>query len=452
MSQTDILVKKLESILGSHPYERLLSFLKSLTDEVYLVGGALRDSFLGKDIKDIDLTTPIAANELEEKLTKEKFRVIATGIEHGTLTVAIDGVNIEITTFREPSLREDSKYSDNIETDLSGRDFTINSIAYSIKSNKFIDPFNGIKDIEDKVLRATECPQSRLKEDPLRILRMLRFGPGYGFSIDNKTKEASKLISNELKNVSIERIREEFCEILKTDGIRNAFLKAKELNLLKEFIPEIIPTIDCEQNEFHTEDVFNHTLTVIERAPSNSLLLRLTALFHDLGKPISLTVDEDGRRHFYKHEIIGADITYKTMGKLKFSKNLTKRVAKLVEYHMRPLDCGPAAIRRLIRDLESDLENWYIFKWADKPPTMPDDEFEILYESFKAKWDEELEKAKGKPFGKLAINGNDLIKLGFKAGPAVGKVLMDLEEDVINNPENNTVEYLTKVAREELKK
>lgn len=444
------LIKKLDTILKAHPYEKLLSFLNSLSDEVYLVGGAVRDVFLNKNIKDIDLATPILANELEKKLLDKKFRVIATGIEHGTLTVAIDGINIEITTFREPSLRKESKYSKNITTDLSGRDFTINSIAYNIPKCIFIDPFNGINDIENKLLKATGCPKERFKEDPLRILRMLRFGPGYGFKLDDETKNAASLIATKVNNVSIERIREELNVILQTDGVRKAFYIAKELDLLKVFIPEIIPTIDCEQNEFHTEDVFEHTLTVIERAPKESLLLRLTALFHDLGKPKTLSIDENGRRHFYKHEIVGADIAKRVMERLKYSKNLTKRVATLVEYHMRPLDCGASAIRRLIRDLDEDLINWYIFKNADKPPIMPDKEFEALYNSFKIKWDEEIEKAKGKPFGKLAINGNDLIHLGYKSGPKLGKVILKLEELVLNNPDKNTVEYLTKIAKEQL--
>lgn len=425
----------------------LIEFLSSITKETYLVGGAIRDLFLGNKINDLDFATPIHAEDLYKELKNANFKVIETGISHGTLTVVIKEKQFEITTFREAGSRDSKKYSDNIKTDLSARDFTINSIAWNVYKNEFIDPYDGILDLNKKILRSPISANDRIIEDPLRILRMLRFGPANDFTCEETLLSACTDNAKLLSQISVERIQTELNHILLSKDSTKAFRLAKDLDLFKHFLPEIIPSIGCAQNDFHIEDVFEHTLTVIRRAPEDNLLLKHVALFHDLGKPKTLSIGEDGNRHFYKHELESELISKNTLLRLKYSKRFLQRVAKLVAYHMRPLDCGPAGVRRLIRDLGDDFNNWLKFKIADKPPTMSDDEFKALYDSFVKKWKTEKSKAKTKPFGKLAVSGNDLQKIGFKIGPDIGITLKKLEESVLDNPSLNNYDELIKLAK-----
>ncbi|MCB0311471.1 MAG: HD domain-containing protein, partial [Bdellovibrionales bacterium] len=370
MSRSE-LTQALREIARTPALQKLLECASDET-QLYLVGGSVRDIALGAQQIDFDLASNLAPNQISQYLGAAGHRVIETGLQHGTITALIDSTPIEITTFRQPLPSHPVSYSDNIEIDLSARDFTINAIAFDLKQHRLIDPFDGLSDLANQTLRAVGSPQDRFKEDPLRILRMIRFGPAANRTVEDLTWTAASRQAKTISTVSIERIKEELDKILLGINAPEGFRALAKLNLLELTVPELIPCIGFEQNDFHLHDVFDHTLAVLERCPKDNLALRLTALYHDLGKPSTLSVDPAGNRHFYKHEIISEEICSNRMQALKYSKRLTKQVTRLVRYHMRPIECGPAGVRRLMRDLEEDFDLWQEFKFADKPPVMSD--------------------------------------------------------------------------------
>ena len=415
--------------------------------KLHIVGGALRDLISGRTHTDLDLATCLPPEHCRSLLEGQGLRTIATGIAHGTLTVLVEERHIELTTFRKPGPREGSAYSDSIEEDLSGRDFTINALAYDLARGALLDPFGGQADLHAAVVRAVGDPAERFREDPQRILRMVRFGPADGRSVDPKTADAAAASANLLGLVSVERIRTELVNILMSRFPRQAFEMLAEIGILAHVIPEMLPAIGCEQNEFHLHDVFQHTLRVMEHTPTEGCL-RLVALFHDLGKPHTASQGEDGRRHFYRHEEVSTEIAKQVMRRLRFSNDETKKTALLVQHHMRPLTCGAPGVRRLMRDLDQSIDEWLRFKIADAPPAMSKETFREQYEHFVELLNAEQRRRALPEHGKLAVNGDDLIALGMKPGRRLGNILRDLEELVIEDPERNDRAYLLNKARD----
>jgi len=329
-----------------------------------------------------------------------------------------------------------------------GRDFTINAIAFDLETGRLIDPYQGLSDLQQGRLRAVGSAAQRFEEDPLRLLRMLRFGPGENRSVDAQALEAAKNLAFRLEEISVERIAAEFSRILLSPYPQAALKMALELGLLPHFLPEIIPSAGFEQNEFHTQDVFDHSLAVVQ-ATSADLILRLSALFHDIGKVYTLSIDNQGRRHFYGHEHVSVKVCTETLQRLRYSHEIISAVSTLIRLHMRPLTCGPAGIRRLMRDLGTHFERWIAFKIADVPAGMPIGELQKELASFQKVLEAERERQKGPAYGKLAINGHDLIGLGMKPGPQLGAVLKKIEELVIEDPELNQRETLLALAAKE---
>ena len=415
--------------------------------DLYLVGGMVRDAFLGCELKDLDLAMSLTPDKAMSLLEEKSVRAIGTGIEHGTITIPAGDHSIEFTTFRKPSSRHQTEYGTSIEEDLSGRDFTINAIAFDPFKEEFIDPFDGIKHIEEGVLKAVGDPKERFLEDPLRMLRMIRFGPAQGRTVDTETFSVVGELAESLKSVSVERIREELLRILSSEFPHEGIRALLDTRLLPVVIPELVPSVGMEQNEWHFHDVFEHTLWVLERS-EDDLLLRVACLLHDIGKPDTLTVDEDGNRHFYNHEHVGAEMAEQFLARLKFSKKDTKVVTSLVKHHMRPLDCGPAGVRRIMRDLGEEFDRWLLIKRADAPPVMPEEEFEQLYGEFLELVKSERERLAGPAYGKLALSGADLLQLGYSEGPHIGEALSRCEDAVIEDPEKNNRDTLLKIAKE----
>ena len=418
--------------------------------QIYLVGGFVRDVL--DDIepteiqpRDIDLATNLSPSEIIEQATIAGFKVIPTGLQHGTVTLfsAKNNLSVEITTFRKPG---ESATGKTIEQDLSARDFTINAIAYDLKNQSLIDPFNGQQDLQDKILRAVGDPKQRFCEDPLRILRAIRFGPAQHRIIEPSTSKAITQQAKLLESIAIERIQSELSKILCSLGVEDALIQMKELHLLEWVLPELLPTLDFEQNEYHQADVFRHTAKVVSLIPSK-LTLRLAALFHDIGKPVSLTIDENNKRHFYLHELFGEKITRRTMQRLKYSKSLTNDVAQLVKYHMRPLNCGPTAVRRLLRDLDTNFENWLELKKADgsslKTYSQQMDQHIKEFNELVAK---EIERQSSFGRSGLSITGQDLIQAGIPQGKFLGEILDKLIELIIENPDKNQPKVLIEHA------
>jgi tRNA nucleotidyltransferase (CCA-adding enzyme) len=278
---------------------------------------------------------------------------------------------------------------------------------------------------------------------------MIRFGAAQGRQIDSATFAAAQSLVERLVAVSVERIAHELDEILLSPfphlGVRALF----DVGALPYTIPELIPSIGFEQNRFHIHDVFEHTLWVLERTPADRIL-RWAALFHDIGKPHTLSVDGAGNRHFYQHEVVSEKQSRTRMHALRFSRDDTDRISSIVRHHMRPLDCGAAGVRRLIRDLGDELPRWRAFKDADSPPTMPEQEFKEISEGFDILLAIENARRALPAYGKLAVSGSDIIALGASPGPIIGRILFELEELVLEDPARNERELLLEEAKRRL--
>ena len=422
--------------------------------ELYIVGGSVRDCInkvlkkdSGKIKTDIDVASKLRPNDIKERLERAGVRVVDTGITHGTLTAVINGIQIEITTFREASARNESRFSNSIEEDLAGRDFTINAIAYDIERGSLIDLFGGIKDLQAGVLRCVGKARERLNEDPLRLLRAVRFGVAQGRLMDEELVQSIKELAPKINDVSVERVRDEFSKILVSPNPKEGVQFLLDSGLLAQFIPEILPCVGFEQNEYHIHDVFGHILDVLADTPPD-LILRLVAFFHDIGKPATLSVDENNRRHFYCHETKSVELCKQVMNRLKYSNDEIHLVSLLVAEHMRTFTCGAAGVRRIIRDLGEAIDLWLVLKRADKSPTMPQDEFDKQLNDFQELLDQEREKLKEPSYGKLAVNGDDILALGIKASPLVGEILRSLEEVVLEDPSQNKKDILLQKAKD----
>ena len=429
-----------QSALSDSGIQKIFSILGD-SSGLALVGGSVREFLSSRATTDVDLAVRLLPMQVKTALEGQGIRVIETGIEHGTVLAVIDQRHYEITTYRRPGPRIGSGYSETLETDLSGRDFTINAIAYNLATRKIVDPFAGARDLELGVLRCVGAARERFSEDPLRILRAIRFGVASGRIIDPQTEAAIVDLRQSLASVSIERIRHEVEQILLSPHAADGFRALARLELLPYTIPELQQTIGVEQNDYHVHDVFEHTMAVISNAPTDRIL-RLTALFHDLGKPATLSIGENGQRHFYLHEKISTEICQTVMKRMRYSQSDIDTVALLVATHMRPLTCGPQGVRRLIRDLGTDLERWFQFKFADRPPRVVEGEFEAGVENFTTLLHAERKRTVGSVFSSLGVSGQDVLLAGVREGPAVGGILKVLNDEVLEDPERNTRDYL----------
>lgn len=421
--------------------------------DCYLVGGAVRDAALGVAATDIDVALRLEPNEAQRRLSAAGLRTYSTGLRHGTITALLaDDTPVELTTFRLPNPANEPLFSDSIEIDLSGRDFTINAVAVHLRERSIIDPFDGLDDLRRNLVRAVQDPHARLSEDPLRILRMVRFGPAAGRDLDEQTAAAARTLVDRVPSVSVERQREELIHILCSPHPRAAFYALRDLGVLPLLLPELMPSIGCDQNRWHIEDVFNHTLSVVERTPANDRTLRLAALFHDTGKPATLSIDEEGDRHFYSHEVVSAELCEQALTRLRCSNDEVRDVTLLVRNHMRSIDCGPPGVRRLLRDLGDQFERFRAFQDADKTPVLSEQDHLLRVGRFDALVAAERKRLEGRAVDKLCVNGHDLIALGVAPGPLLGRILNELAELVLDDPEKNDRATLLEQASQLMKK
>ncbi len=450
----NIILKKLE-ILSRSPSIKSIS--KALGEEnTYLVGGCLRDLFLDRIVKDVDCTTPLSPEVIIEKLTVNNIQTIATGLKHQTVTaVPIKREpNIEITSFRGPKMSPQGglSLSKTIEEDLSYRDFTINALAYSLKEKKIFSTPSSLEDLKNKIIKTVGSPTERFAEDPLRVMRMIRFSCLKDFSIDPNTLNSAKNFIESLKLVSIERIRDEIIKILISEQPVKGFNLMAELGILKIFLPEVDCCIGFEQNEYHNDDVYIHTMKVLEKTEAD-LILRLAALLHDIGKTETLSIDPDKKtRHFYKHEIVGVEMSKNLLKRLRFSNLIIEQVGTLIATHMRPLEAGAGGLRRLLRDTGDLFPQWRRLKEVDASSTkLNPDELQQRLKDF----DQAIEKVKAgpevSPLKNLAIKGKDLVSLGLKPSPLFKEILNYLHEKVLDQPELNVKEKLLEMTAEYLK-
>ena len=434
--------------------------------QAYLVGGAVRDLILKKPCSDWDVATNATP---EQVMSMFKF-VVPTGIAHGTVTVHFHKTEIEVTTFRTESEYSDGRhpdkiaYASTIEEDLSRRDFTMNAIAVNLRNGKICDPFGGRKDIQKKVIRTVGIPNERFMEDGLRPIRALRFASQLNFSIEKDTfSEIFKPdVQKKITSISIERFRDEFLKMLKSEKPSVGLKLMEETGILKLFIPEFEVCRGCIQGDgrgFHDFDVMDHLIYACDGAPKNNYKVRLAALFHDIGKPSCKRVienEKDGQLFtFYNHDNEGAKITEKILRRLKFSNEEIADVSHLVKNHMFHYESSwsDAAVRRFIvrvglkyMDDLFDLRVADVFGMHNNQVNLRNSTTSENILELKERIEKITEKQNALSLKDLCVNGKDLMDIGIPSGKKMGVVLNELLEAVLDDPEMNNREKLLKLA------
>ena len=339
------------------PPAQLADVFSAAGHKLFLVGGSVRDAFLQRTVEDFDFATDARPERIAELLDSWADVVYTVGATFGTVAARKDGLTVEVTTFRDEVYRDDSRkphvsFSDDIETDLSRRDFTVNAIALSLMDMKPIDPHAGLADLAAKVLRTPLDPTVSFSEDPLRMLRLFRFQATLGFKPEASAVKAVSQMGDRLGIVSAERIRDELSKLVVAPAPGKALARVVATGLAAHFLPEL-PSLAMEQDPHQRhKDVLAHTLAVVDKS-SPDLVLRLAALFHDIGKPDTRQFGPDGVS-FHHHEVVGARMTRRRMKALRYPKEVVDDVSRLVFLHLRPhtLKMGwtDAAVRRYVRD------------------------------------------------------------------------------------------------------
>lgn len=429
----------------------VLNRLEEYGFEAFIVGGSVRDLILGKNPNDYDITTNARPEKIEEIF--KAFKTISIGKEFGTIVVVQKEGNVEVTSYRIEGAYLDGRrpsevqFSNNIEEDLSRRDFTINSMAYNEKQG-LVDPFNGRIDLEKGTIKTVGNPRERFREDHLRILRGVRFATQLSFKIEDSVYTASKAMSHLLSNISIERIREELFKILLSSKPSYGIRLMSDLGILDIILPELKATVGFKQhNPHHDKDVFDHTLCVLDGV-SDGLAIRLAALFHDIGKPNTFTIDEEGVGHFYDHDKVGVKITKDILTRLKCANHLIKDVLLLIGDHMtKSKDMKDKGLKRLISRVGE--ERIFHLIELQKSDRMCTNRFADvnLFEDRINDITRILDNKQAYEKKHLEIDGYDIINLGYGQGKIVGDILDYLMEKVLSNPELNEKEKLIEIVK-----
>ena len=429
----------------------IIEKLEAAGYEAYAVGGCVRDSLLGRVPDDWDITT--SANPYE---IKEIFpRTIDTGIQHGTVTVMMDREGFEVTTYRIDGEYEDSRhpkevtFTANLVEDLKRRDFTINAMAYNDKAG-LVDVFDGVGDIERKIIRCVGNPKERFTEDALRMMRAVRFSAQLGYEIEENTALAIKDLAPNLKNISAERIQVELIKLVTSPHPEHLRI-AYETGITKVIMPEFDVCMETVQNNpHHCYTVGEHTLKSMQAIEPDKVL-RLAMLFHDIGKPVTISTDEKGIHHFYGHPDVSEDLARKILRRLKFDNYTLRMVTGLVKYHDREVKPEPKYVRRAILKIGEDIfPLLFPIKKADiaAQSDYKREEKNEKLEMVRLAYEEVISKNQCVSLKTLAITGRDLItEVGMEAGPELGKVLEKLLDEVIENPEYNQKETLLTLAK-----
>lgn len=437
------------------PVARALSVLEVCGYGAYIVGGCVRDSILGRTPNDWDITTNATPEQM--KTCFADFRVIETGIRHGTLTVIIDGMQLEITTYRNDGEYLDNRhpvqvtFSEKIEDDLSRRDFTVNAMAYHPQKG-LVDLFGGREDLQTKTVRAVGDAKTRFEEDGLRILRAIRFASVLDFSIDENTAKAVHACKNLLSGIAAERIREEFCKLICGRGAVR--ILREYIDVIAVFLPELGRCVGFDQNtKYHCYDVFEHTLHALALCENDDVLTRLGILLHDIGKPLCYTEDAHGG-HFKGHASIGVEIARNVLQRLRFDNETVHRLEMLVELHDNLLSAEKKRVKRLMQRLsDADILRLLEIKRCDRlAHAEPFRRLPSELERIPAVIEEIRAEDACLSLRTLAINGADLMALGVPEGKQIGELLHALLDDVIDERLPNERNALLQAAKERVKK
>ncbi|HVO38977.1 MAG TPA: HD domain-containing protein [Spirochaetia bacterium] len=423
--------------------------------QCHLVGGAVRDFLMGRVHTDYD----IATDARPEQVISLFRRVIPTGIKHGTVTVLFKGLTFEVTTFRTEAGYSDGRRPDavtfapTIFDDLSRRDFTINAVAYDLLSDTINDPHGGRRDLSAGIIRAIGDPAERFREDGLRPLRACRFAAQLEFTVEEKTRAAIPGALDVLSRVSAERIRDEILRTLEARVPSTGLALMKNTGILGVILPELLEGVGVEQGSLHCYDVFTHSLYACDAAPRESQVLRLAALFHDIGKPRTRGVDAGGRPTFYSHEKVSAAMAEEILMRLKLPTAVVKDVTHLVAHHMFNYqeEWSDSAVRRLIARVgESKIDDVIALRRADQIGMCRENAaaFPESLADFAARVRSVLQHGRAFTVRQLAVNGRDLMEtLQLPPGPGIGAILDELLQAVLDDPALNEKEKLLEIAR-----
>src|SRR3989338_1256503 len=433
--------------------QTILTELEGHNFKAYLVGGCVRDLFLDRTPKDWDITTNALPDEVQKIFPDSVYEN-----DFGTVGVKTRSENpklalVEITTFRLEEKYSDFRHPDKIkfaktvEEDLSRRDFTINAMALDIKGD-LVDHYEGKNDLSAKLVKAVGNPKERFEEDALRLMRAVRFDAEFGFEIEKETEKAAKSLSKLLAIIARERVRDEFVKIIMSDKNGPAWGVAmlENLGLLQYIVPELREGIDMGQNKHHIYTVWEHNLRALDYAAQNnySLEVRLASLLHDVGKP-RVKGGDGPDSTFYNHDSVGARMTLKIMDRLKFSRELTQKVAHLVRHHLFYYNVGEvteAGVRRFLRRVgPENIDDLFKVREADRigsgvPKAIP---YKSRHLQFM------IEKVKTDPISPkmLQVDVSRVMEvLKITPGPRVGWILSALLEEVLDNPKKNSREFL----------
>jgi len=427
--------------------------------QAYLVGGCVRDLLLGRIPRDWDVTTGATPTQIQSLFPKTVYENI-----YGTVAVINEATedptfrNVEVTPYRLETQYSDRRHPDEVlfsnklEDDLKRRDFTINAIAVNLSDGAIkdiVDMFGGFTDLKDKIIRTVGKPEERFGEDALRMMRAIRLAVELGFHIEKDTLFAIKTSNDHLREVSIERIRDEFSKILLSPSPKQGLEMLHETGLLKHIVPELEISIGVEQGGIHIYDVWEHLLRSLQCAADKSwdLDIRLAALFHDISKPKTRELSRETKEYsFYGHEVVGSRETRKILERMKFSRATIEKVSKLVRWHMFFSDTEQislSAVRRMIvnvgRENIWDLMNVRI---CDRIGTGRPKEAPYRLRKYRSM----IEEALTDPItvSMLKLDGKKVIEIAqIPAGPRIGSILHALLEEVLEDPRLNTEEYLT---------
>lgn len=416
----------------------------------YIVGGAIRDILLGLKPKDVDFATNLSYETL--KTLFNEYAPKETGKSFGVLRIRINNIDYEIAKFRKDIYGKEKKVSfvDNIRNDLARRDFTINAMAYNQKEG-IIDLYNGQKDIENKVINFIGNAEERIIEDPLRVLRAFRFMSRLNFSLSENTIEAIKNQKFLLKNIPEEKITMEFSKLLLGDNIKNTLTLMKDTGVLELIIPEFKATYDFNQcNPHHNLDLFNHIINVVSKVPAD-LELRYSALLHDIAKPIVQTFDEKGIAHYKTHEIVGADMARDILTRLKLPVKLIDTVVEIIKKHMVLYkDITDKKFNKLLSEMGYD-NLWRLIEHSIADNSSKNNEVVSTENDLHERLKRAVEKQMQVTVNDLAVNGKDLIELGF-TGKEIGEIKKELLDKYLSEEIQNNKEEMMEYVKEKYKK